>query len=195
MATKKTKPQDEKFDRVDFDLFGALESLDRKRYSAYSELTEEQAKKFTPYMLLHWMSAVSGNGLMPAYYVLSVDSLANKHMFNEYVQRHPELQWLMLCSSSPGAGKQFHQWIPHLSQAVINLRDKAKVADVETYLAKIYGGSSSDIKDAANTWTTVQNHEYRLAQACPSLKRSDISVLAQIVSSEELDEYEKLSGG
>lgn len=195
MAAKKTKSADEKFDCVDFDLFAALDALDRKDYGYYSRLTEEQARKFTPYMLLHWLSSVKGTGLMPAYYVLSVDAQANRHMFNEHVQHHPELQWLMLCSASPGAGKQWHQWIPHLGGNVVNLRDAAKPADVQNYLSKVYpGADGGDIKAAAEEWVKVQNHRVKLAKLLPALKLSDIEVLSAIVDSGDLEEYEKLSG-
>ena len=112
MATK--TPVDEKFENVDFDLFEALSSMDKKDYGYYDRLTEEQQKKFVHYMMMHWMSAIKSSGELGAYYLMNTDYTANKYFFNEYVQKHPKLQWLMLCASSPGMGKQFHQWIPHL---------------------------------------------------------------------------------
>jgi len=99
MATKKSTPIDEKFVAQDFDLFDALTAMDKKDYGYYDRLTEEQQKKFVPYMMTHWMSAIKGLGDVQGYYLRSVDYHANKHLFNEYVQKHPKLQWYMLCAS------------------------------------------------------------------------------------------------
>ena len=118
MATKKSTPVDEKFEAQDFNLFDSLTAMDKKDYGYYDRLTEEQQKKFVPYMMTHWMSAIKGSGDVQGYYLRSVDYHANKYLFNEHVQKHPKLQWYMLCASSPGLGKQFHQWIPHLGSKV-----------------------------------------------------------------------------
>lgn len=195
MAATKT-PQDERYTDQDFDLFGALQALDNKDYGFYGRLTEEQQRKFIPYMLLHWMSAIKSGGILGSYYVLSTDQNANKHMFSEYVAKHPELQWMMLCSASPGTGKQFHQWIPHLSVGVTTLRDSAKIKDIEDYFSKIYkGASKDDIKVAATEFTEAHNHKWRLAKLWPELKRGDIEALANIVTPQDLAEWERLSGG
>lgn len=186
---------EEKFEKVDFDLFKAIEAIDKKDYNYFNSLTEEQKKKFVPYMMLHWISTVKGNSTLSAYYLLTSDMVANKHMFNEKVQHHPELQWLMMCASSPGLGKQFHQWIPHLSNKLGELRDKAKVKDVQDYFEKIYKGvDSSVIKECASEYATQQNHKYRLAKLYPNMKLADIELLSNYVSNDDLNEYDKQSG-
>lgn len=110
MAKAKT-PIDEKFEKIDFDLFEALSAIDRKDYDYYDRLTDEQKKKFNPFMLLKWMSAVKAVPAIQQFHVLSVNEFANKYTFNEAVGKHPKLQWLMLCASGLGNGKQFHQYI------------------------------------------------------------------------------------
>lgn len=180
---------------VDFDLFKALEALDRKDYGWYNRLNEEQQRKFVPYMMLHWMSAVKASGLLGSYYVLSTDAAANRHMFNESVQRHPGLQWLMLCAASPGVGKQFHQWIPHLPVAVGQLRDAAKYKDVVEYLRKISAGApATAVEQTAKQYVQEQNHKVKLGKICPNLKLRDLEVLAAVIPPEELARYEELSG-
>lgn len=187
--------KDEQWTQQDFELFGALEALDRKNYGWYNGLTDEQKRKFVPYMLLHWMSAIKGQGLLESFYVLSTDAAANRQMFNEYVGKHPELQWLMLCASSPGTGKQFHQWIPHLPPSVSKLRDKAKQKDVAEYFRKIYkGADAATINEAADVYTKHQHHKVRLAKMYPELKVDDLEVLAKVVSPEDLDDYDRRSG-
>ncbi len=194
MSNKKVSA-DEKFERQDFDLFSAIEAIDRKDYDWFDRLSEEQQRKFVPYMMTHWISAVKANGVLANYYLLSTDANANKHLFNESVQNHPRLQWLMLCAASPGVGKQFHQWIPHLSAKIGQLRESAKYKEVHEYFQKIYKNTDSEsLKAFAAEFTKQQNHKQRIAKLYPALKLSDIDVLASKITSEELDEYDRNSG-
>ena len=195
MATKKNTPIDEKFVAQDFDLFDALTAMDKKDYGYYDRLTEEQQKKFVPYMMTHWMSAIKGSGDVQGYYLRSVDYHANKHLFNEYVQKHPKLQWYMLCASSPGLGKQFHQWIPHLGSKVTSLKESAKVKEIKEYYTKIYPKvDSDDIDEIAKQFVVEHKRKCYLAETYPNLKQSDIEVLSQLVTDEDIKKYEKDRG-
>lgn len=196
MADKKNTPKEEKFSNTDFDLFGALAALDKKDYGYYSNLTQEQQKKFVPYMMLLWMSAVKGGKDLQGYYVLNTELCANKHFFNESIQQHPELQWLMLCAASPGIGKQFHQWIPHLTQAISQLKAPAKIKEVGEYFSKVYKGADSRVlEEAARHYVEQQNIKYRLGQIYTDLKTGDIDILATLVSEEEIRKYEEQFAG
>ena len=195
MATKKSIPVDEKFVAQDFDLFDALTAMDKKDYGYYDRLTEEQQKKFVPYMMTHWMSAIKGSGDVQGYYLRSVDYHANKHLFNEYVQKHPKLQWYMLCASSPGLGKQFHQWIPHLGSKVTSLKEPAKTKDIKEYYTKIYPKvDSDDIDEIAKAFVQEHKRKCYLAETYLNLKQSDIEVLSQLVTEEDIKQYEKDRG-
>jgi len=195
MATKSKVSADERFENQDFDLFKALEALDKKDYGFYNRLSEEQRKKFVPYMMVHWMSAVKSNGVLGGYYVMSTNEMANKHLFDERVQQHPELQWLMLCASSPGVGKQFHQWIPHLNAKYAELRADANKKDVSDYFTKVYPKMSRDaITDISEGYVAGQRHQRRLAEIYPDMKLQDIELLAQLTTQQELDDYDRDSG-
>jgi hypothetical protein len=195
MATKKTTPTEEKFEGQDFNLFDALAAMDKKDYGYYDRLTEEQQKKFVPYMMTHWMSAIKGSGDVQGYYLRSVDYHANKHLFNEYVQKHPKLQWYMLCASSPGLGKQFHQWIPHLGSKVTSLKEPAKVKEIKEYYTKIYPKvDSDDIDEIAKQFVVEHKRKCYLAETFPNLKQTDIEVLSQLVTDEDIKQYEKDRG-
>lgn len=194
-SSSKKVSADEKFEKVDFDLFKAIEMVDRKDYDWFGNLTDEQKRKFVPYMMLRWLSAVKANQMLSNYYVVSTDANANKHMFNERVQQHPELQWLMLCAISPGMGKQFHQWIPQLSEKIGSLKESAKLRDVQEYFDKIYKGNGAElIKEYSKEFTQQQNKKFRIAKLYPHLKVDDIEALASLVTNEDLDEYDKQSG-
>ena len=193
MATK--TPVDEKFEKVDFDLFDALAAMDKKDYVYYDKLTEEQQKKFVPYMMTHWMSAIKANAGLSSYYLMNTDHTANKHLFNEYVQKHPKLQWLMLCAASPGLGKQFHQWIPHLSGKIAQLKETPKEKDIRDYFTKIYPKTSdANLYAISEEFVTTQKKKVYLANEFPHLKIEDIETLAAITTDKDIAQYEKDHG-
>jgi hypothetical protein len=193
MATK--APADEKFQNIDFDLFDALSALDKKDYGYLDRLTEEQRKKFVPYMMTHWMSAVKGASDIQGYYLLSVEAAANKHLFNEHVMKHPKLQWLMLCASGLGAGKHYHQWIPQLSKGTRELKETPNKKDVKEYYKKIYPKTDDAALDEfSKQFVEEQKKKVYLAKRFPSLKKDDIETLALVVTDEDINQYEKDNG-
>ena len=194
MATKKPQlAKDEKFENVDVDLFAVLAALDNKDYGFYDKLTDEQKKKIVPFMLTHWMSAIKGNTGLSSYYLMNTDYTANKHFFT--VQQHPKLQWLMLCAASPGMGKQFHQWIPSISQKVAKLEVSPKLKDIKDYYKKIYPKADLDDIDAVSE-AYVESHKKKmyLAELYPDMKLSDIEMLSETVTDEQIKQYEKDRG-
>ncbi len=194
MATKAKVPTDEKIDS-DLNLFEALAALDRKDYDYYDKLTPEQQKKFVPYMYTHWMSAIKGAGALQGYYLRSVDYHVNKYLFNENVSKHPKLQWLMMCASSPGLGKQFHQWIPHLSSAVVSLDKATTKKEVSEYFKKIYSKQSQDtVNQLAEAFVSDHDRKRHLAVLFPLMKLTDIEALSHVVSDETIAQYDRDSG-
>lgn len=196
MAKKKqATPKDEKFEKQDFNLFEALAALDKKDYNYYDRLTPEQQKKFVPFMMIHWMSAIKSSGDLARYYVISTNEHANTYLFNESVMKHPKLQWYMLCASSPGLGKQFHQWIPHIKERVSKLREPAKAKDIKEYYKKIYKTASANDLDLLSE-VFVENHKRKmyLAERFPNMKFEDIELLGDIITDEDIDKYEQELG-
>ena len=195
MATKKNIPVDEQLDKQDFPLFQALEALDKKDYGYYDRLSPEQQKKFTPFMLVRYLSYLKGSGEVAGYYAMSTNYHANKYIFNEYVQKHPKLQWLMLCASSPGLGKQFHPWIPQIKEKVSLLKEQAVLKDVKEYYKKIYPKvNDEDITEVSKAFVVEQKKKFYLASVYPNMKISDIEVLSQTVTDEQIEEYERDRG-
>jgi len=109
-----------------------MRMFDRKVRTFYDELTPEERKKFSNYLMIRWGSAVDGNRELQEYYVQSCNHYLNKHFFN--VGRHPKLQWLMATSVSPGLGNQRHPWIaPRKKEAGLSAKRKALMAMYPTY--------------------------------------------------------------
>lgn len=85
-----------------------MAEFDLKNRKFYDDLTEEERKKFSSFLMLKWGSAVSGSFEMEAYYLRSVNENVNPSFFE--LSRHPKLQWLICTTASPGLGKQRHYY-------------------------------------------------------------------------------------
>lgn len=196
MPKKKTAtPKDEKLEKIDFNLFEALAAIDKKDYRYYQNLTPEQKSKFSAYMMLHWTSTVKSNANTSLYYLLSTEAYANKHIFNEHVANHPELQWLMFCAASPGIGKQFHKWIPHIKEKVSKLKEPAKLTDIKEYFKKVYSKASpEDIDIIGKAFVESHKRKLYLAKKFPNMKIEDIETLNELITDDDIDQYEKEYG-
>jgi hypothetical protein len=196
MATKKQAvAKEDKFENQDFPLFEAIAALDKKDYGYYDRLSPEQQRKFVPFMLIKWLSYVKGSSDIAGYYAMSTEYNANKYFFNEYVSKHPKLQWYMLCASSPGVGKQYHQWLPQIKERVSLLKEPAQLKDIKDYYTKIYPkANTDDVTEFSKAFVQEQKKKMYLAEIYPHLKIADIEVLSQTVTDEDITQYEKDRG-
>ena len=86
-----------------------MRMFDRKVRSFYDDLTPEEKKKFSNYLMIRWGSAVEGSKELQEFYLIATNERLNKHFFD--VSKHPKLQWLMATSVSPDMGTPRHVWI------------------------------------------------------------------------------------
>lgn len=198
MATRKPKvviPVDEKLTNQDVDLFDILKAIDNKDYEYYGRLSPEQQKKVAMFILVSWTSAVKGSGDLQRYYLSSTEYHANKYFLNEHVSKHPRLQWMMLCAAAPGMGKQFHQWIPQISNKVATLAENANVADMKKYYTKLYPrASAADITEISQAFVTDQKRKCHLAKVYPNMKLADIEMLNSVITDDDIKQYEQDRG-
>jgi hypothetical protein len=109
-----------------------MRQFDRKNRNFYDELTAEEKKKFSNYLMIRWGSSVEGSRELQEFYVISCNERLNKHFFN--VSRHPKLQWLMATTVSPDMGTPRHPWIaPKKKEAGASAKRKALMAMYPTY--------------------------------------------------------------
>jgi len=109
-----------------------MRMFDRKVRTFYDDLTPEEKKKFSNYLMIRWGSAVEGSRELQEFYVIATNERLNKHFFN--VGKHPRLQWLMATSVSPGLGTPRHPWIaPRKKEAGLSAKRKALMAMYPTY--------------------------------------------------------------
>lgn len=106
--------------------------FDRKDRTFYDNLTEEERKKFSNYLMIRWGSSVEGSRELQEFYVIATNERLNKHFFN--VSRHPKLQWLMATTVSPGMGTHRHTWIaPKKREAGLSAKKKRLQEIYPTY--------------------------------------------------------------
>jgi len=105
-----------------------MAQLDTKNRAFYDELTDEERKKFSTYLMLRWGSAVGGEPMLQQYYLQAMNERVNKRFFD--LGKHPKLQWLLLTTVSPNMGKHRHEWMAFSAR-----KSKNKRADI---IAKLY---------------------------------------------------------
>jgi hypothetical protein len=112
-----------------------MAALDSKDRNFYRDLTDEERKKFSNFLMLRWGSSVSGSSELQHFYIVSLNERLNKHFFA--INKHPELQWLCATTVSPGMGNFRHNWIAPKKKEGGNSK-------VEKFLANLYPHMKSD---------------------------------------------------
>lgn len=124
-----------------------MTQFDRKNREFYNDLSDEERKKFSNYLMIRWGSAVQGSRELQEFYVIATNQRLNRHFFA--VNRHPRLQWLMSTTVSPGLGTQRHVWIAPKKR-------EAGVTGVRKQLAEIYPHLRDDELDVMTRITTAK---------------------------------------
>ena len=133
-----------------------MAQFDRKNREFYNDLTDEERKKFSNYLMIRWGSAVQGSRELQEFYLIASNERLNKRFFD--INRHPRLQWLTATTVSPDLGTHRHVWIaprkkeagasgirrqlaelyPHLKDDEIELMAKINTKkDIDTYLKEL----------------------------------------------------------
>ena len=124
-----------------------MRQFDMKNRNFYDELTDEERKKFSNYLMIRWGSSVQGAQELQEYYVQSCNHYLNKHFFS--INKHPKLQWLCATAVSPGMGVHKHQWISPKKK-------EAGASSIRKQLAEIYPNMKDDELDLLAKITTKQ---------------------------------------
>lgn len=82
--------------------------FDLKNRDFWSELTDEERKKFSTYVMMRWGASVEGNADFQEWYLRSCNERVNVNFFD--LNKHPQLQWLLCTTVSPGMGTHRHYW-------------------------------------------------------------------------------------
>ena len=144
-----------------------MSALDRKDRGYYDTMSDEEKKKFSPYLMVRWASCVSGDSMLQSYYLISANERLNKNFFDISASQHKKFLWLLSTSVSPGMGSQYHHWISPKKREKSNkaikllreLKPELSDDDLETLLAI---STDDEIKDLARQygWEDRQIKEY-----------------------------------
>jgi hypothetical protein len=105
-----------------------MAQFDKKNRAFYDELTDEEKKKFSNFLMIRYGSSVSGETDLQHFYLVSTNERLNKQFFS--LHKHPKLQWLCATAVSPGLGTFRHNWIaPKKKEAGAN-STKKQLADL-----------------------------------------------------------------
>ena len=124
-----------------------LAAIDQKDYDFYDRLDPGQQKQISPFLLNRYTSLVKGDSDLHAYYLMATNQRVNSNYFS--LSKHPKLVWQLLCTCSPGMGKQFHQWVGHKKKKTNN-------GKIKQQLEVIYPNMKQDELDLISAITTEQ---------------------------------------
>lgn len=122
-----------------------MRQFDLKNRNFYAELTDEERKKFSNYLMIRWGSAVQGNRDLQEFYLIACNQRLNKHFFA--INRHPKLQWLCATTVSPDLGTHRHSWIAPKKK-------EGSTSAVRKQLADLYPNMKSDELDVMSAITS-----------------------------------------
>jgi len=88
-----------------------MAQFDSKNRQFFNELTDEEKKKFSPFLMIRYGSSVSGSRDLQEFYLIATNERLNKKFFAVNTAQHKKLQWLMATTVSPGLGNFRHNWI------------------------------------------------------------------------------------
>lgn len=143
-----------------------MAQLDAKNRDFFDHLSPEEQKKFSPFLMIRWGSAVKGSPELQEYYLRRTNDELNKNFSDISTAEHKKFQWLMATTISPGMGKQYHEWIaprkktsnnkvlkflreiyPHLKESDLELLVQLNTKDDIKQLARNHGWDDKRIKD------------------------------------------------
>ena len=135
-----------------------MRMFDRKVRTFYDELTPDERKKFSTFLMIRWGSAVEGSRELQEFYVIATNERLNKHFYS--MSRHPKLQWLMATSVSPDLGVHRHNWIaPRKKEAGASAKRKA-LQEIFPY----YKDDEIDVMMAVNTQKDIDQYRKQAGQ-------------------------------
>lgn len=126
------------------DIKRELNAVDSKNFNFYKNLTEEEKKAFSPYILMRYTSNAKGESWLQEWYLERTNEFVNKN-FWDLSKNHKELLWNLYA----GVGTGINSYHPYIAQS-----KKEKISKIEKLLAEIHPTYKiSDIKLLASLMT------------------------------------------
>tara|TARA_Y100001954_G_scaffold197247_1_gene213966 strand:+ start:102 stop:554 length:453 start_codon:yes stop_codon:yes gene_type:complete len=130
-----------------------LAAVDMGAKSVWDELSEDEKKQVSFWLLNRYVSSVKGSRDKQELAVFKTNEYYNKNYME--VSKHPKLQWQLLCQAGNTGKIEFHQWIGHKKKGTSNSNSikflqqiyPNKKLDEIDILADLY--SKKELKDLA----------------------------------------------
>lgn len=116
------------------DIKRELESVDLKNYDFYNNLTDDEKKAFSPYILMRYTSNVQGDADIQEWFLETTNEYVNKNHW-DLSKNHKSLLWKLFAATGAGV-KCYH---PYLAAG-----KKEKVNKIEKLIAEIYPAMKLD---------------------------------------------------
>ena len=88
-----------------------LAAVDMGAMNIWDELSDEEKKQVSFYLLNRYVSSVKGNREKQELAVFKTNEYYNKHFFT--LRKHKKLLWQLLCMSGNTKNIAYHEWIGH----------------------------------------------------------------------------------
>lgn len=132
------------------DIKRELKAVDTKNYDFYSNLTDEEKKAFSPYILMRYTASVQGDREIQEWFLEMTNEYVNKNHW-DLSKNHKELLWKLFAAT--GAGIPCYH--PYLASG-----KKEKANKIEKLLAELYPAMKlADIKLMAKMMTPKDKEE------------------------------------
>ena len=133
------------------DIKRELSAVDNKNYDFYDNLTEDERKEFSPFILMRYVSNVKSDRETQEWFLERTHELVNKHHW-QLSRDHKALLWKLYAATGVGV-TCFH---PYLAAG-----KKQKINKIERLLADLNPGmKTSDIKLWADLMTDADRQEF-----------------------------------
>jgi hypothetical protein len=111
-----------------------MAQFDSKNRQFFDELSDEERKKFSPFLMIRYGSSVSGSRDLQEFYLIATNERLNKRFFAVNTTQHKKLQWLMATTVSPGLGTFRHNWIAPKKKESTNTAVRKQLAELFPHL-------------------------------------------------------------
>jgi hypothetical protein len=132
------------------DIKRELNAVDQKNYNFYDDLTNEERKAFSPYILMRYTASVQGDRDTQEWFIEMTNEMVNKNHW-ELSKNHKALLWKLFAASGTGVNC-YH---PYLAAG-----KKEKANKIERLLCELYPATKmSDIKLIASMMSKKDREE------------------------------------
>lgn len=132
------------------DIKRELDAVNSKNYDFYENLTAEEKKAFSPYILLRYISNPQGDSEIQEWFMDRVNKHVNKHHW-DLSKNHKELLWKLYAACGAGVSVNYRY---------LAAGKKEKANKIEKLLAELYPSMKmADIKLMASMMSKSDKEE------------------------------------